>query len=302
MIKKVILSICLSLSSLVFAKDIALSFDDGLNPESNLDALQINNDILKTLKANNVSAIVYPSISKIGGKQGLDIISEWGKQGHRIGNHGNLHLNLNKGDVTLTDYLVDMEQGHQAFSSLQGFVPRYRFPFLKEGNTVEKRDGVREWLSAHKYQSGAVSIDASDWYYNQLFLKYKNKNDQESLDKLKQAYIAHLLDRAEYYDGLAVNTLGRSPKHILLLHVRAINAAWLGDIINSFNQYGWRFIDSDTAYQDSIYQIQPKTLPAGESILWSIAQIYGVGKLRYPAEDAPYEYSNLNKFGLDIEP
>ena len=301
MLKKIILSLCLGLSNVAIAKSVALSFDDGLDPSINSEAQQINENILSTLKQNKIHAIFYPSISKIGGAEGLNIVSNWGKQGHRIGNHGNLHLNLNKNEVNLPDYLQDMQEGHQAFSSLEGFVPRYRFPFLKEGNTLEKRDGVRKWLTINNYQSGAVSIDASDWYYNQLFLKYQQEKDQASLEKLKQAYIFHLLDRAKYYDNLALETLGRSPKHVLLLHVRAINAAWLRDIINSFKAEGWEFIDSDTVYQDAIYKVQPNLLPAGESIIWNIAQIYGVNNLRYPAEDAPYEYLNLATHGLNVD-
>ncbi len=300
MLQKMVFLICLILSHAAFAKNIALSFDDGLDPSLNTDAHDINHAILSTLKQHKIHAIVYPSLSKIGSSAGLDLISEWGKQGHRIGNHGNLHLNLNKAEVKLNDYLQDIEQGHQAFSSLPGFVPRYRFPFLKEGNTLKKMEGVRQWLNTHHYQSGAVSIDASDWYYNQIFLKYQKSNDQKSLDKLKQAYIFHLLDRAHYYDDLAQNILGRSPNHVLLLHVRAINAAWLEDIIYAFHRQGWTFIDSDHAYQDAIYKIQPRSLPAGESIVWSIANIYGLKTLRYPAEDAPYEYENLKNFGIDM--
>jgi peptidoglycan/xylan/chitin deacetylase (PgdA/CDA1 family) len=300
MIKKILLSFFLCISHFSFAKNIALSFDDGLDPTTNPDAVLINNHILQTLKNENILAIVYPSISKIGGDDGLKIISEWGKQRHHIGNHGNLHLNLNKSDITLEQYLIDIEQGNQKFSNLQGFVPRYRFPYLKEGNTVEKRDGVRQWLKKHNYQSGAVSIDASDWYYNQLFIKYQKENDVNSLNKLKKAYISHLLNRAHYYDDLAVATLGRSPNHVLLLHVRAINSAWLKDIIQAFKSEGWSFIDTDTAYQDPIYKDQLEILPAGESIIWSIAKKQDVKGLRYPAEDAPYEYSNLEKFGLKI--
>ena len=187
MLQKIILCVCLGLSNIALAKSLALSFDDGLDPLIHSQAKQINNDILTTLNKYKIDAIVYPSLSKIGGKEGLEIITEWGKQGHRIGNHGNLHLNLHKNEVNLADYLKDMQQGHQAFSSLHGFVARYRFPFLKEGNTLEKRDSVRKWLKTHNYQSGAVSIDASDWYYNQLFSKFQQEKDQASLDKLKQA-------------------------------------------------------------------------------------------------------------------
>lgn len=285
-------------SNITTAKSLALSFDDGLNPLLNPDAQHINDDILATLKQHKISAILYPSLSKIGDQTGLSLVAKWGKQGHRIGNHGNLHLNLNHEQVSISQYLTDMQQGHLAFSHLNGFTPRYRFPFLKEGNTPEKRDQIRLWLSQHHYQSGAVSIDASDWFYNQLFLKYQKNQDNVSLEKLKQAYLFHLLDRATYYDNLAKKTLGRSPKHVLLLHVRAINAAWLDDIILSFQQHGWTFIDSDQAYQDELYHIQPYILPAGESIIWTIAKIYGIKGLRYPAEDAPYEYSSLEKFGL----
>ncbi len=96
MLNKIILSLCLSLSNVAIAKSIALSFDDGLDPSINSDSQKINEDILNTLKQNEVHAIIYPSISKIGGSEGLKIISNWGKQGHRIGNHGNLHLILIK--------------------------------------------------------------------------------------------------------------------------------------------------------------------------------------------------------------
>ena len=300
MFKKILLSCLILVSNYTFAKSLALSFDDGLDPNTNPQAQHINGTILNTLQRNKVRAILYPSLSKIGGIPEIDMVKQWGEQGHRIGNHGNLHLNLNKDDVSLPAYLNDMQQGHHAFASLKGFVSRYRFPFLKEGNTLEKRDGVKQWIKDQHYQSGAVSIDASDWFYNQLFLKYQQENDQQSLTKLKQAYTFHLLERAKYYDDLAQKTLGRSPKHVLLLHVRAINAAWLQDIIDAFHHHGWTFIDSDTAYQDPLYNIEPKVLPAGDSIVWTIAKIYGIPNLRYPAEDAPYEYANLKRFGLKL--
>lgn len=301
MIRQTLICLLFGLSSSTFAKSLALSFDDGLDPSQNAQAYSINHAILSTLKRNQIHAIIYPSLSKIGGSQGLDMVAQWGKQGHRIGNHGNLHLNLNKDEVSLSAYLSDMQQGHDAFSRMQGFVPRYRFPYLKEGHTQQRRDTVRTWLKQHHYQSGAVSIDASDWFYNMLFLKYQQNHDHQRLNLLKQAYLRHLVDRAQYYDDLAQKTLNRSPHHVLLLHLRAINAAWLQDIIDTFEQHGWTWIDSDTAYQDPLYQIQTYHLPAGESLLWNIAQVYGIKNLRYPAEDAQYEYASLQAIGLDVQ-
>lgn len=86
-----------------------------------------------------------------------------------------------------------------------------------------------------------------------------------------------------------------------MLHVRAINAAWLADVIQAFQQQGWQFISPEQAYTDSIYHLDLQVLPAGESVIWSIAKIYAVEGLRYPAEDSVYEADHLAKFGLDTQ-
>jgi len=63
---------------------------------------------------------------------------------------------------------------------------------------------------------------------------------------------------------------------------------------------GWQPIDAEEAYTDSVFLAQPKVVPAGESIIWSIAKEKGaVAKdLRYPAEDAMYENKRMDKLGL----
>ncbi|GAB00619.1 MULTISPECIES: polysaccharide deacetylase family protein [Acinetobacter] len=280
------------------AKQLALSFDDGVNPDLNSQAVQINQQILQQLKQHQLKSIIYPSVIKIGDYAGLQLVAEWGKQGHQIGNHSELHLNLNKDHISSQQYIAGIQRAEQVFRPLTGWTARYRFPFLKEGNTLEKRDRVAAYLKQHHYQSGAVSIDASDWFYNQKYIAYQKQGQTQYLKKLKQAYIAHLLDRAAYYDQLAIETLSYSPKHVLLLHVNAINAAFLNDVIQTFQAHDWQLIDSEQAYSDALYQKNAKILPAGESIIWSLAKQKGHVNLRYPAEDAPYEQENLKHFEL----
>jgi peptidoglycan-N-acetylglucosamine deacetylase len=57
-----------------------------------------------------------------------------------------------------------------AFRSISTWVPMLRFPYLKEGETKEKRDGMRTWMVKNGYTSAPVSIDTSDWYFNSVFL------------------------------------------------------------------------------------------------------------------------------------
>ena len=298
-IRTILLSIGLYLfTPTAYCKSIALSFDDGVNPAFNTQAEQINNSILKHLHDKKIKSIVFPSLVKIGDYQGKHLIQDWGKSGHLIGNHSALHQNLNKENITAQDYIQSIEQADTVLKTLPNYVRIYRYPFLKEGNTSVKRDTVYQWLKLHQYSIGGVSIDASDWLYNRKYLDYIKQQDQEKLQRLQQAYINHLLKRADYYDQLALITLKRSPQHLLLLHVNAINAAFLDNVITAFQQHGWTFIAAEQALQDPIYAQRSQNIPAGESVIWSIAKTQGITELRYPAEDAPYEIDNLKQHGL----
>ena len=298
-LKKIMMSlIALSLYNPSYAKELALSFDDGLNPTTNPKAQQINDDLLQHLSEHKIKSIIFPSYIKIGDTKGKNLVKQWGEQGHLIGNHSAFHQNLNKDDVTATEYIQSIKINETIFSDLPNFVYLYRFPFLKEGNTVEKRDSVQTWLISNKYKHGSVSIDASDWFYNIKYLEYIKSKNNEKLELLKQAYISHLLDRAQYYDNLALQTIGRSPKHVLLLHTNAINAAFLQDIIAAFESHEWNFVDAEEAFKDPLYTQYSQNIPAGESIIWSIAKSNNFSNLRYPAEDAPYETENLKEHRL----
>lgn len=282
-----------------YAKNIALSFDDGLNPTTNKQAEQINNNILLQLNTAQVQSIVFPSYIKIGDLEGKQLIANWGHRGHLIGNHSAYHQNLNKPEIATQEYIDSIKTNEAIFKDLPNYTYLYRYPFLKEGNTLEKRDQVQSWLKENHYKHGAVSIDASDWFYNLKYLEYVKHKDDSKIVLLKKAYIEHLLDRAQYYDSLAVKVIGRSPDHILLLHTNAINAAFLSDLIQEFKSHGWTFISAQNAFKDPLYNTFSKNIPAGESIIWSIAKTQNIENLRYPAEDAPYEIENLKRFKLE---
>jgi peptidoglycan-N-acetylglucosamine deacetylase len=98
--------------------------------------------------------------------------------------------------------------------------------------------------------------------------------------------------------GLAKQLLGRSPKHVMLLHTNAINAASVGAIITAFRARGWQFVSPTLAFGDPMYTLQPSNVPAGESIVWALAKERGISGLRYPGEDSVYEEPKLRALGL----
>lgn len=282
---------------------IAFSFDD----PTTKDILQFENEawdnmILTALKKNNVKSILYVCGMRVDNQKGSDLLTKWNNAGHLIANHSYNHYNYNskKEFSSLENYKLDFFKSDSLIKSYSNYTKLYRFPYLKEGNTAEKVNGFREFLSKNKYKHGYVSIDASDWYINNRMIDSLSVNPNKSLEDYRKVYIQHIFDRALYYDGLAKEVLNRPVKHVLLLHHNLTSALFLNDLIKHFKKMGWEIISPEEAYEDPIYSETPNIMPAGESIIWAKAKELGTfeHKLRYPAEDGIYEKEKMDELKL----
>lgn len=280
------------------AQVVGLTFEIGPDPARNPRAESWNARILHALRQEQLHAILFPSLAGIGGEAGLPLVQQWVDAGHGVGNHTATGRSFGSARVTLGSFIADVRRADDALHDLATWTPMLRFPYLREGDTRAKRDGMRQWLREHGYRNAAVSIDCSDGYYNQRYLALRAAGRGEPLAKLRRAYAHHLLERATYYDLLARQTIGRSPAHVMRLHVNALNAAALPEVIEAFRNKGWHFVAARTAYEDPLFAMQPMVLPAGGSIVWALARERGTGSLRQPPEDAAYERPRLQRLGL----
>jgi peptidoglycan-N-acetylglucosamine deacetylase len=276
-------------------QSLALTFDDGLDPRAQPEAAAWNQSILDGLARANVRSMLLPACNRVESVQGMRLVHAWARAGHSIANHTFSHWNLASREVTAEAFIADVEKCDRLLRDLQGWTPRLRFPYLKEGDTVEKRDTVRQWLTRNGYRAAPVSIDASDWYYNDRFLAWRKSHPNGDVAAYRNAYLAHLWDRANYYDELSKRVLRRAVKHVLLLHTNAINATFISDVIAMFRSRGWTIVGAEEAFGDPAYASAPDTIPAGESILWALAKQAGVEGLRYPPEDGVYEEALLTE-------
>jgi peptidoglycan/xylan/chitin deacetylase (PgdA/CDA1 family) len=276
---------------------LSLSFDDGLDPRQEPRAVAWNRQMLQSLDDAHLHAIVFPAGRKVGSPEGEALIADWSAHGHAVGNHTYSHTGLGSHGQTPAQFEEDVLRNERLFSGLAGWRKLLRFPYLKEGQTAEARDAVRAWMKAQGYRAAPVSIDASDWYYNERYLAL-SVADTGRIAKLRDLYLAHLWDRANYYDGLAVSLIHRRPQHVLLLHTNALNARFLPDVIAMFRSRGWAIVDPLQAFADPLYSMAPSNLPAGESIVWALAKAANLPGLRYPGEDDVYEKPLLDKAGV----
>jgi peptidoglycan-N-acetylglucosamine deacetylase len=230
---------------------------------------------------------------------GSGILRRWSAAGHLIGNHTYSHQPL-LGKTTPDEFEQSILRNEELLRNYPGFRKWFRFPALKEGQTRELRDRLRGFLARNGYRNGGVTIDASDWYYNQRLLARIEADRRFDVNLYQQSYLSHIWDRAQFYDQLSRDVLGRSVAHTLLIHYNLLNSLFLGDLLAMFRSKGWGTIDADEAFSDPVFDRHPNTVPAGESLIWALAKETGrfEARLRYPGEDDVYEKPVLDRLGL----
>ncbi len=283
------------------SKEISITIDDPEVTESPLySANERNQKILKALDHYKVKAALFVCGMRIDNPEGKALLGEWDKKGHLIANHSYSHLYFPGKKNTLEVFREDFKKVEPLISGLKNFTKLFRFPYLKEGDTQEKRDGMRTALIDSGYSMGYVTIDASDWYVDERLKKRLKDNPKADIRGYRDFYISHILDRASFYHDLSLKVFGKEIKHTLLIHHSLLNSLFLKDLISALKKDKWKIISAKEAFKDPVFQIKPDVLPAGESIVWSTAKQQGKYQemLRYPAEDSVYEKDKMDKLSL----
>lgn len=261
-----------------FAQSVAFTFDDGprLAPTPRLSAAERNAALLATLGKHQVKAALFVTVNNGANQaEGLALARAWGEAGHALGNHTVTHLDLNAKATTLKQYEAEVLACDQVIRPLPGFQPWFRFTFLREGDTPEKRDGMKAFLKAHGFLNASVSLDTSDWRLDAALVAVLTRHPDADLKPFRTAYLAHLRQRAEAYRDLSRRLFGRDIPQVLLLHHNLINALFLEDAIQQFKELGWTFTTPESAYQDFVYSLAPQRPSPGQSLLISAARSLG---------------------------
>ena len=255
--------------------------------------------ILGALKDHGDSkAALFAVGQNVDNERGHAILDAWNRAGHMLGNHTWSHKGYNS--VEPGWFEEDILKNEALLKAWPNYRKFFRFPMLKEGKTAESRDTLRAFLAKQGYRNGHVTIDASDWYYDQRLRARLASEPGFAVARYREPYLNHLWNRATYYNDLSVKVLGRSIPHTLLVHYNLINTLFLGDVLSMFRTRGWDLNSAEKAYQDAVFLRQPAIAPAGESLLWALAKETGRfdAILRYPGEDDTYEKPILDGLGL----
>jgi peptidoglycan/xylan/chitin deacetylase (PgdA/CDA1 family) len=263
------------------AQSVAFTFDDGprLDDTPLLTPRQRNQAMLDALARHQVQAALFVTVANGADRPaGHALAKAWGQAGHAVANHTMTHPDLNSAALSLAQYQQQVLDCDSVIRTLPGYQKWFRFTYLREGNTPEKRDGMRTFLKQQGYRNAYVSLDTSDWRFDDKLREVLNKNPQADLAPIRQSYLAHVRQRALAYRALSQQLQGRDIPQVILLHHNLINALWLDDVIAQFRAMGWSVTTPAAAFADPVYQLMPDRPAAGQSLLLSMARTLGLGK------------------------
>lgn len=253
----------LTLAPAAAQKRIALSFDDTPRHAGPFLAPDARAKLLAQAlrKARVKQAAFFVTVGNLGQPgtgDGAANIARYAAAGHVIANHSFAHERLS--GMSAEAYLADLDRAGAWLKGRPGYRPWFRFPFLDEGGKDKaKRDAVRAGLAARGLANGYVTAESSDWNIENLAAAAKKDGKTIDMKALRDLYVESHVEAAEYYDALAVKTLGRSPAHVMLLHETDIAALFVADLVKALRAKGWEIVTADVAYADPIRLLHPDT-------------------------------------------
>lgn len=254
---------------------IALTFDDSPTLDSAMmTGAERTDRLLAGLKKADVAQAAFFIFGKnVEAEGGAPRVAAFGEAGHVLANHSWSHAHLR--DANAQAYLADIDRNEALLARFENRRPWYRFPFLDEGADEEQRDAVREGLKQRGLSNGYVTVDTYDWYLAGLMDKAAIEGRCFDTAALRALYVEMVAGSADFYDALALKTLGRSPAHVVLLHENDLAALYVEDLAKALRAQGWTIVTADEAFADPLAASEPATMFLSQGRISAIAREQG---------------------------
>lgn len=261
---------------------VAVTIDDlpthGAIPSS-IKRLDIATQMLKALKKHQVPEVYgFINAQKVQeDESSKEILKLWVENGYPLGNHTFSHASIN--DISIEQYKNEVLSNEKLLSSLgsKNDWKYFRYPYLREGNTFEKRNSIREFLKTNGYKIAQVTIDFEDWAMNAPYARCSDKKKNKEIELLRELFLKDALEQLIRAEKMSQSLFKRSIDHILLLHVGAITSDMMDMLLKKYKEAGVEFISLSEAVKDKAYEIDPKVLgDSGSEFTYQVMRSRGL--------------------------
>ena len=237
---------------------VALTIDDlphhGEMPPGETPVSVARGVVTALNKANITNA--YGFINGHWTEEGADyakVLAAWDSAGLPLANHGWSHRHLS--EMTLAEFEQEVARNEPLLEMIEdGEDWRwFRYPFLDEGESAEKRIGSRRILARRGYRIADVTMDSNDWQWTAPYARCAEAGDEAAIAWLEQSFLHSIGETIGYYRSLSQGVYGRDIPYVLLLHISAFEARMLPQLLRVFRDQGFRFVWLPQAQSDPAY-------------------------------------------------
>ncbi|MGB0034670.1 MAG: polysaccharide deacetylase family protein [Candidatus Acidiferrales bacterium] len=234
---------------------------------------RINRAIPAILAAHHVPAIGFVNERKVQVAGERDartaLLQIWLDAGMTLGNHTYSHASFQT--MPLAQFEDETIRGEVVTRALMTSAGKpltyFRHPFLETGPTPEAKAAFETFLKERGYKVAPVTVDNSDWMFNDLFGRALEKKDKKLAAKTKAAYLEYEETIRAYFESVSRTLFGREIAEIYLLHDNAINVECLDALLTHLEKLGYKFVSLDEALTDPAYATPDQYIGA-QGISW----------------------------------
>ena len=222
-----------------------------------------------------------------GSPDGAEALKIWAAS-EPVGNHTYSHIDLEKNTPEAWERDLAQDEPTLELLSPSGDWHWLRYPYLHEGETVEKRRAVREYLKAHGYRIAEVTIDWEDYLWNFAYARCAAKHDGQAIAWLHSSYLSTASEFIDLERAQSQLLFGRDIHYVVLMHLGAYTSTILPEAIDLLRKKRFQFETLEEAEKDPAYASDVDVgIKDGGTLL---DQLMLVKKLPMPPhEEKPYD-------------
>jgi len=278
----------LMLCGICVAQKLAITMDDlplnGSLPPG-VTRVETTKNVLEILKKRHVPP-VYGFINAKRLEENVDgaeALKLWAAK-EPVGNHTYSHMDLEQN--TAEAFEREIEEDEPVLELLNLGLPKQetkdnwrwlRYPYLHEGDTVEKRRAVRAYLKTHGYRIAQVTLDWEDYLWNTAYARCAAKNDMKSIAWLRLSYLSTASEFLDLGREQAKLIYGHEIRYVLLMHLGAFSSTILPDALDLLKKKGFQLVTLEEAESDAAYDSDPDVgLHDAGTLLDQMMQVKGI--------------------------
>lgn len=238
------------------APEVAITIDDlpvhapyppGVTP------LAVNRQMIAALKAGHVPATAFVNAVNVKDAGTMQALRDWRAAGFTLGNHTWSHPHLS--ELTIPQFEDELTKGEPILSKLGGGSDWrwFRYPFLDEGKDMAQRLAARAVLAKHGYRIAGVTMSFSDWAFTGAYARCSAKNDATEITMLQALYLKSARENLAASRDNARVLYGRDVPLVLLMHVSALSARMMPQVISLYRDAGVRLVPLAQGERDPAY-------------------------------------------------